>query len=475
MDCRRVIDTYVKRAAPLMRLLVTCALVASAATAWAAGSDAPPEPESPTLRALASALDRHDAHALDAFWKQMKSSHNPIIESIPDRADDRLFTFVWEAAPGQVAVNTLFNGWFPLHAQRGFDAFTRLGESNVWYTTYTLPRTAQVRYELVAPKGWHASPDRATYFTMDDKEYETFHDPLNPDLVEWNNSIVSHAQGPDAKTSVYLKKRSNVPTGVVENLEVESRTLGNKRTVRVYLPPGYRRGGSDYGLLLAYDGNQYTIAVPTPMILDNMIAAKAIPPVVAVFMESPDRDVEFPPNDDFQKFVGTELVPQIRAHYRISQDPSRSAVLGSSYGGLAAVYTGLLHPELFGNVISQSGSFAWAPPAKDAPPPAQAPPAFRATNADSGYLIKRVAEAPREKLRLYLDAGLWEGGGMLSSNRLMRAVLVGKGYDVTYREEPGTHSSYYWMLRLPDGLAAALSECTGPNCANALTDAAPGN
>jgi enterochelin esterase-like enzyme len=451
---RRLEGTYVKSVG---NLLLAWVLFSSLAWASGAETDPLPAPESPTLRTLAAALDRHDEHALEAFWKHIESSHNPIIESIPGQPDDRLFTFIWEAAPGQVAVNTLFNGWFPLHAQRGFDSFTRLRDSNVWYTTYTLPRTAQIRYELIAPKGWHASPDRATYFTMDDKEYETFHDPLNPDLVEWNGSIVSHAQGPNAQTSVYLKKRSDVPEGVVETLAIESQILGNKRTVRVYLPPGYQRGKSDYGLLLAYDGNQYTIAVPTPAILDNMIAAKAIPPLVAVFMESPDRDVEFPPNDDFQRFVGAELIPQVRAHYRVSRDPSRNAVLGSSYGGLAAVYTGLVHPELFGNVISQSGSFGWSPPSNNGPPAAQVPPPFRGTSADSGYLIKRMAETPREKLRFYLDAGLWEGGGMLSSNRLMRAVLQGKGYDVTYREEPGTHSSYYWMLRLPDGLAAAFS------------------
>ena len=354
---RRLLTTYVNG---LAGLLLAWALFSSLAWASGAENEPPPEPDSPTLRTLAAALDRHDEHALDAFWRHIESNHNPIVESLPGQPDDRLFTFIWKAAPGQVAVNTLFNGWFPLHAQRGFDSFTRRRESNVWYTTYTLPRTAQIRYELIAPKGWHASPDRATYFTMDDKEYETFHDPLNPDLVEWNGSIVSHAQGPDATTSVYLKKRGDAPAGVVENLDIESRILGNKRTVRVYLPPGYQRGRGDYGLLLAYDGNQYTMAVPTPMILDNMIAAKAIPPVVAVFLESPDRDVEFPPNDDFQKFVGAELIPQVRAHYRVSRDPSRNAVLGSSYGGLAAMYTGMVHPELFGNVISQSGSFAWS-------------------------------------------------------------------------------------------------------------------
>jgi enterochelin esterase-like enzyme len=167
-----------------------------------------------------------------------------------------------------------------------------------------------------------------------------------------------------------------------------------------------------------------------------MIAAKALPPVVTVFLESPDRDVEFPPNDAFQRFIGTELLPKLRKHYRLSRDPSRNAVLGSSYGGLAATYTALKHPDVFGNVVSQSGSYGW----------------------NTGTLIKRAAEMPKQKIRFYLDAGSWEGTGLVTSNRLLHSVLIGKGYDVTFSESPGTHSSYYWMLRLPDGLQATLGQ-----------------
>ncbi len=439
--------------------MLACALAANFALASGADLDTSSEPESPKLRALAAALRTHDDHALEAFWRQVKAGHAPLIETVPGHPDDALYTFLWHAEPGQVALNVQFNGWFPLRATRGFDNFTRLGESNVWYTSYVLPRTMQIRYELIAPKGWHTSADRATYFTMDDREYETFHDPLNPDVITWNDSVTSHAQGPDATTSPYLQKRDGVAAGTVETLDVESNILANRRTLRVYLPPGYRDGARDYGLVLAFDGNQYTQAVPMPTILDNMIAAKVIPPVITVFIESPDRDVEFPPNDDFQKFIGSELIPQLRKHYRVGRDPSRNAVLGSSYGGLAATYTGLMHPEVFGNVISQSGSYGWSPPPGESATPSgpQPPPPFRGTNAESGWLIKRVAETPRRNIRFYLDAGTWEGGGMLSSNRLLRAVLTGKGYDVVYREAPGTHSSYYWMLRLPDGLQAGLA------------------
>ena len=439
-------------------LALACVAAANCALASGAEGDNAAEPESPKLRALAAALHAHDDRAIDAFWQQVKAGNTPLIESVPGHPDDALYTFLWQAQPGQVALNVQFNGWFPLRATRGFDNFTRLGDSNVWYTSYVLPRAMQIRYELISPKGWHASADRATYFTMDDREYETFHDPLNSDLVTWNDSVTSHVQGPDAVTSPYLQKRDGVATGKIETLDIASTILGNRRTLRVYLPPGYRDGAGDFSLLLAFDGNQYTQAVPTPMILDNMIAAREIAPVITVFMESPDRDVEFTPNDDFQKFIGSELMPLLRKHYKISRDPSRNAVLGSSYGGLAATYTGLMHPELFGNVISQSGSFGWSPPQPQAAGAAASQaPAFRGTSAESGWLIKRVAETPHRKLRFFLDAGTWEGGGMLSSNRLLRAVLVGKGYEVVYRESPGTHSSYYWMLRLPDGLRAELA------------------
>jgi enterochelin esterase-like enzyme len=180
--------------------------------------------------------------------------------------------------------------------------------------------------------------------------------------------------------------------------------------------------------------------------------------VVAVFLESPDRDVEFPPNDDFQKYVGTELIPELRRHYRLSHDPRKNMVMGASYGGLAATYTAFEHPDIFGKVLSQSGSYGWAPsPGGESfgrIAGAGNASLGRIPSADSAWLIRQIAEAPRKPIRFYLDAGLWEGGGMVSSNRLMRSVLVGKGYDVKYREAPGTHHAYYWMLRLPDALAS---------------------
>lgn len=46
----------------------------------------------------------------------------------------------------------------------------------------------------------------------------------------------------------------------------------------------------------------------------------------------------------------------------MTDDPAQTIVGGGSYGGLAATFAAFQHPELFGNVLSMSGSYWWTPP-----------------------------------------------------------------------------------------------------------------
>ena len=57
--------------------------------------------------------------------------------------------------------------------------------------------------------------DRVAYFTKDGVEYEAFRDPLNPQVVNWNNSARSYAQGHAATISPYLRKHDETPAGSV--------------------------------------------------------------------------------------------------------------------------------------------------------------------------------------------------------------------------------------------------------------------
>ena len=103
--------------------------------------------------------------------------------------------------------------------------------------------------------------------------------------------------------------------------------------------------------------------VPAPVILDNLIAKKKIPPLVAVFvkhdpMTSKQGSELF---GTFRRLPGQRTCPVGAGQYRVTAEPARTIVGGLSLGGLMASYCGLRHSDVFGNVLSQSGSYQWYP------------------------------------------------------------------------------------------------------------------
>src|SRR5262249_28260586 len=150
--------------------------------------------------------------------------------------------------------------------------------------------------------------------------------------------------------------------GAVAQHAFRSAILGNERSVWVYTPPGYTPDGEPCGLLLLFDGAGYKGTVPAPTILDNLLAEGEIPPLVAVLVDNPDpqaRSRELPCHPPLVDCLAEELLPWLEQHYHITADPARRIVGGASYGGLAAAFVGFERPDLFGNVLAQSGSFWW--------------------------------------------------------------------------------------------------------------------
>jgi enterochelin esterase family protein len=191
--------------------------------------------------------------------------------------------------------------------------------------------------------------------------------------------------------------------------------------------------------------------MPIPTILDNLVAAKKIRPLVAILVdnlseESRDRDLEcYPP---FADFMAKELVPWARQRYRFSAEPERTIVGGVSLGGLTAAYCALRYPEVFGNVLSQSGAFFYFPGWEDQEENGSAP---------FGWLIRQFVTTRKLPIRFYLEAGLFENDcpeTLLGQNRRMRDVLEAKGYSVVYSEFAGGHEFLSWRGSVADGLIA---------------------
>jgi enterochelin esterase-like enzyme len=161
---------------------------------------------------------------------------------------------------------------------------------------------------------------------------------------------------PDAPPQPWLAEEPGIPAGQVEKRRFKSVLLKNEREIAVYLPPGYAREAKPYPLLVVFDEIDYLgdpkqiVLVPTPTILNNLISAKRIPPMVALLVDNVPgrRDRELPCNPVFADFLSSELLPWAHSLYNFTADPRQTVVTGSSFGGLAAACTGLRHPETFG-------------------------------------------------------------------------------------------------------------------------------
>jgi len=237
--------------------------------------------------------------------------------------------------------------------------------------------------------------------------------------------------------------------GNVAEKKVRSQVFGRDRKVWVYTPPAYDARGKQYDLVVAFDGSDYTSVMALPKILDSLTKAHKIPPMVAVMIDDSSGAVrlgDLANQPNFVKFLSTELIPWVRGQYNVTRDPHRTIITGSSAGGLAAAYAALLHPELFGKVLSQSGAF-WR--------------GYAASNsAPYEWLTAQYAAQPRRDIRFFVDVGSREtnhaaGSGpvFIEAVRRFRDVLRAKGYALTYAEVPGgVHAPETWVKRLPVGL-----------------------
>ena len=408
---------------------------------------------SPRISALQRAIETGDTAALEVFWDDITRTGTPLIEPIPDRDELALVTILWRADEATTHVafySELLRGmWW----NRWEDALLfRLPQTNLFYRTYRVRTDTRFVY-------WIA-PNHPLHHVKDVQDWESYQahwqlDPLNPRVFvqDFNRSYV---EMPAVPAQPWFQPRTGVPAGQVEQIPWHSTLLNNDRNVWIYTPPGYQSHGDPLPLLFLFDGDVYTSWVPAPTICDNLIAAKQIPPLIIVMLDSPHREQELYCDDRFVSFLVRELYPWVCQAYRVSADPRQTIVGGVSAGGLAAAFVGLRHPELFGNVLSQSGAFGWS--REDGAAPAwsyEIPP-------PNSWLIEQFATRERLPVRFYLEAGLLEDQRdasvttILRANRHLRDVLHAKGYWVHYAEYCGGHQYINWRGTLSDGLMALV-------------------
>ncbi len=410
-----------------------------------------PTLQSPRLQALAQHLAA--GGNTDAFWREVAAQGAPLVEPWSDT--ERLVSFVWRGAQHSVR---LFGS--PSGNHESLVPLVVNGQrSDVWWASFVMPSDVRLSYALAPDvpniNGSAMEQRRSIIATLQ-------RDPFN--ARSWAAAApgadpVDRYQGrsvlqlADAPPQPWLAKRAGVPAGDLQRHWLASASLGNGRDVWVYRPAGWQQTPVDQrALLVLFDAHAYVQDVPTPQIVDNLIADGLIPNTAVVLVgnaSSALRGTELPPNPQFADFMGQQLMPWLAAQ-GVEVPAKRAAIAGSSYGGLAASYVALQYPQRFGNVLSLSGSYWWAPKGE-------------APNA----LARWWAATPKRDVNFYLDAGLYEsarGGqaGILETSRELGDVLRSKGYRVTQLEHSTGHDYVHWQGSIACGLVALLSPAQWP-------------
>ena len=221
------------------------------------------------------------------------------------------------------------------------------------------------------------------------------------------------------------------PGTLSENIRIDSAVLGYALQYRVYVPDA--PPGRALPTLYVTDGPWYLADGHLHELLDEMIAAGRIEPVLAVFVDARDpdrlkvnrRSDQLICKPEYARFFETELVARIDATYPTRRDPASRTILGLSFGGLNSACFGLRLPQVFGNIAMQSPA--------------------------SGEMLDAVGDVYRREdrlpLRMYLSFGTRQDN--TDAGRRFRRTLEDKGYAVTFHEVPYGHNWSNWRPLLP--------------------------
>ncbi|AMV35885.1 alpha/beta hydrolase [Planctomyces sp. SH-PL62] len=245
--------------------------------------------------------------------------------------------------------------------------------------------------------------------------------------------------GPDDKPAFpaapegFDVRRDDVPRGKIETVEYDSSTVGVRRKMRVYTPPGYDDQAPYPVLYLLHgiggDEEEWERGGKVDVVLDNLIADKLATPLIVVMPNGraqPNDRAEgdvFRHAKSFETFEGDllkDVIPFVEKTYAVRKDREGRALAGLSMGGGQALNFGLGHPETFAWV----GGFSSAPNTR---PPEK--------------LLSDPEGAAKLKL-LWISCG--DKDGLINISQRTHAYLKEKGIPHVWHVEPGGHDFDVW-------------------------------
>jgi enterochelin esterase-like enzyme len=176
-------------------------------------------------------------------------------------------------------------------------------------------------------------------------------------------------------------------------------------------------------------------------IVDELTAAEEIEPVILVGIpNSEQRYRDYTPRKSFAdvldhpyaNFVCDVVKRYVDRHYPTKKARQHTAILGSSLGGLVALWMAHTLPEIFGKAACLSG-------------------AFQVRDRTGQTFAEFLAKRDHQKVRVYLDSGTVDDGVALT--RKVAETYRARGWrdreDLAHHVERGAaHNEKFWRERV---------------------------
>ena len=160
---------------------------------------------------------------------------------------------------------------------------------------------------------------------------------------------------PDAPEG-YKAKRDGIPHGTITMIEYDSKTVGTRRKMMVYTPPGYSTAKKYPVLYLLHgiggDETEWERFAQPENILDNLIAdGKAVPMIIVLPNGRAQKDdhptgnpfIHAPAFAAFEGDLLNDVIPTIESRYSTLTDREHRALAGLSMGGGQTLNFGFGH------------------------------------------------------------------------------------------------------------------------------------
>lgn len=249
--------------------------------------------------------------------------------------------------------------------------------------------------------------------------------------------------GPDDKAAFdeppagFATKRENIPHGKLEMIEYDSKTVGTKRKMNVYTPPGYSSAKKYPVLYLLHgiggDETEWERICSPDVVLDNLIAdGKSVPMIVVMpngRAQKNDRAegnvfATAPAFATFERDLLDDVIPTIESRYSVEKNREARALAGLSMGGGQTLNFGLTHLDTF----AWLGGFSSAPNTR---PPKE--------------LLPDAAAAKSLKL-FYLSCG--NKDGLINISQGMHAYLKTSDVPHIWHVDGNAHDPTHWRNSL---------------------------